>query len=191
MSTSTMLTSGTLSTSTMLTSAQRTGWLQWTQHLLARFVKQWQRETQITHWWLLNIPGPINFESKFLYFGLKQKFTMWFADNTANVSQSDDTPAGWVVNILTGVKKQKRLKNNTNISHKNAKMSQSQMSGTRGQSRYHYYGLAVKETSPYYDPGEIFKDLKRRSLMQIFQPSPLSKGGPSSTQVPFYILEWF
>ena len=24
--------------------------------------------------------------------------------------------------------------------------------GTRGQSRYHYYGLAVKETSPYYNP---------------------------------------
>ena len=26
--------------------------------------------------------------------------------------------------------------------------------------------------------------------MQIFQPSPLSKGGPSPIQVPFYILEW-
>ena len=25
--------------------------------------------------------------------------------------------------------------------------------GTRGQSRYHYYGLAVKESSPYYNPG--------------------------------------
>ena len=36
------------------------------------------------------------------------------------------------------------------------------MSGTRGQSRYHYYGLAVKETSPYYDPGIDYERLNTK-----------------------------
>ena len=30
--------------------------------------------------------------------------------------------------------------------------------GTRGQSRYHYYGLAVRDTSPYYNPNITRKE---------------------------------
>ena len=30
--------------------------------------------------------------------------------------------------------------------------------GTRGQSRYHYYGLAVRESSPYYNPNITRKE---------------------------------
>ena len=30
--------------------------------------------------------------------------------------------------------------------------------GTRGQSRYHYYGLAVREGSPYYRPGQARRE---------------------------------
>ena len=31
--------------------------------------------------------------------------------------------------------------------------------GTRGQSRYHYYGLAVRESSPYYNPNITRKEV--------------------------------
>ena len=99
---------------------------------------------------------------------------MKFTDNTANVSQSHDAPSRSVSKwfLLSEVRKE--------------------LSGTRGQSRYHYYGLAVKETSPYYDPGitwKIAKDLTKRILMKIFQSSPLAKGDPSPHQVGHF-LSW-
>ena len=103
---------------------------------------------------------------------------MWFTDNTANVSQSDDTPARWVV---TKEMLMKNLRDAKNIKNK-------RISGTRGQSRYHYYGLAVKETSPYYDPGKICNDLKKEpdgniSIQPTLERRPQSKPGG-----PFYIM---
>ena len=62
------------------------------------------------------------------------------------------------------------------------------ISGTRGQSRYHYYGLAVKETSPYYDPGKICNDLKKEPDGNIsFQPT-LERRPQSKPGGPFYIM---
>ena len=75
----------------------------------------------------------------------------------------------------------KNLRDAKNIKNK-------KISGTRGQSRYHYYGLAVKETSPYYDPGKICNDLKKEpdgniSIQPTLERRPQSKPGG-----PFYIM---
>ena len=170
---------GILSTSTMSTSVPKTGWLQWMQHLLARLVfkNDRRRQTQITYSApMVQFRWTFNFASYFCYLDLQQKF-MKFTDNTANVSQSHDAPPRSVSKwfLLSEVRKE--------------------LSGTRGQSRYHYYGLAVKETSPYYDPGitwKIAKDLTKKDPDENISIQPTRERRPQSTPGgPFSIMECF
>ncbi|KAK2712223.1 hypothetical protein QYM36_011045 [Artemia franciscana] len=53
--------------------------------------------------------------------------------------------------------------------------------GTRGQSVYHYYGIAIKETSQYYELRYSKNSLQRRIVSRAIQRPPCtSRPGPSN-----------
>lgn len=59
--------------------------------------------------------------------------------------------------------------------------------GTRGQSKYHYYGIAIRETSPYYELEQA--EAKREEAVKLYgtsNPEQLAKFMAASGQPEVY-----